>query len=181
MNLQSERRHEPYPWTYEIPVAAAAVLALVGVPTIHLGRALANLFAGQGWTWPASGLAITSLRGVITGDGGAGIVPALPNPASSGAVIAWVVTSLIVMLIGVGVLLRWVLRKWGPGRMKGMASAAEAEAILGVGRLKKNRKIIRPDLFAPASTSRGHDGYHPRSKGSSVELPAFMKGRNLNG
>jgi hypothetical protein len=49
--------------------------------------------------------------------------------------------------------------------MKGMASAEQAETTLGLTRLRKVRRIIRPDLYAPDHTPTqqhgGHDGYHP--------------------
>lgn len=59
----------------------------------------------------------------------------------------------------------WGMRRWGPQRMKGMASAEQAETTLGLTRLRKVRRIIRPDLYAPDHTPTqqhgGHDGYHP--------------------
>jgi hypothetical protein len=35
--------------------------------------------------------------------------------------------------------------------MNGMATSAEAERLLGVTRLRKNRAIIRPDLYRKAT------------------------------
>ena len=57
----------------------------------------------------------------------------------------------------------WGLRRWGPGRMHGMASAAEAEQLLGISRLRRVAPIIRPDLTRSATTEGHHDGYHPTS------------------
>ena len=52
------------------------------------------------------------------------------------------------MLIAVCVfVLKLVLDRWGPARMKGMASRGEAERLLGVTRLRKVRAVVRPDLY----------------------------------
>ena len=52
-----------------------------------------------------------------------------------------------VMLLAVCVfVLKMVLDRWGPGRMRGMASRGEAERLLGVTRLRKVRSVVRPDL-----------------------------------
>jgi hypothetical protein len=53
-----------------------------------------------------------------------------------------------VMLLAVGVLvLKLFLDRWGPGRLRGMASRGEAEGLLGVTRLRKIRSVVRPDLY----------------------------------
>ena len=51
--LQRDRLRDPYPWTWEVPLAVAgsAVVAIVG--GVHVGRAVANFVAGIGWHWPA--------------------------------------------------------------------------------------------------------------------------------
>ena len=64
-----------------------------------------------------------------------------------------VVTELL-LLAGCG----WVgargYQRWGPGRMMGMATAAEAETLLGITRLRKVAKYVRPDLHGrPAATA----------------------------
>ena len=50
--MQRERRRDPYPWTWEIPVAVILATLFVIVIGIQLGRSVANLLAGAGWTWP---------------------------------------------------------------------------------------------------------------------------------
>jgi hypothetical protein len=53
-----------------------------------------------------------------------------------------------VLLLAVGVWLsKLVLDRWGPGRLRGMASRGEAERLLGVTRLRKVRAVVRPDLY----------------------------------
>ena len=51
--VQRERRRDPYPWTWEIPAAVILATLFVIVIGIQLGRSVANLLAGAGWTWPA--------------------------------------------------------------------------------------------------------------------------------
>jgi len=48
----------------------------------------------------------------------------------------------------------WAARRWGPGRMKGMASPGEAEQVLGLTRLRRNAPLIRPDLYPSTPTRR---------------------------
>ena len=50
--MQRERRRDPYAWTWEIPVAVALATLFVIVFGIQLGRSVANVLAGAGWTWP---------------------------------------------------------------------------------------------------------------------------------
>jgi hypothetical protein len=57
-----------------------------------------------------------------------------------------VATELMLIAVCV-VLLKVVLARWGPSRIKGMASAAAAERLLGVSRLRKVRAVVRPDLY----------------------------------
>jgi hypothetical protein len=59
----------------------------------------------------------------------------------------WVVLAEVMLLAVCVFALKMILDRWGPGRMRGVASRAEAERLLGVTRLRKNRTIIRPDLY----------------------------------
>jgi len=155
--MQRERLKNPYPWTWEIPAVLLGITLFLAVVGIQLARSLANLLAGAGWTWPAAdtgafsspiGAAFwTSLPGVVGGDAAAGLadpVPAQLAPAS----LTWVCLVLVegALLIAT----TWggaVAYKRGPGRMKGMATAAEAEKLLGVTRLRKVAPIVRPDVY----------------------------------
>ncbi len=97
---------------------------------------------------------MTSIPTILAGNTAAGLdpVPALQVDAAAG--IAWIIgieTLLLVAMFAVAVL---VLRRWGPGRMRGMATAAEAEATLGPSRLHAQRSIIRPDLYPPRPQRR---------------------------
>lgn len=156
MMLQSGRTKDPYPFTWEIPAAAFAVWVLLAVLTAHLGRALANLTSGAGWTWPSSRTLFTSLPALLAGDPTAGLA-SLGGAASPAALAGWIGSLQLLLLaatIAGGV---WAVRRWGPGRMKGMASRSEAEAVLGLTRLRKAARIIRPDLH-PHTPARGNAG-----------------------
>ena len=48
---QQSRRHDPYPWTWEIPLGIALVILMVLVCGVHLGRGIANVLAGAGWAF----------------------------------------------------------------------------------------------------------------------------------
>jgi hypothetical protein len=50
---QQSRRHDPYPWTWEIPLGIVLVILMVLVCGVHLGRrGIANVWAGAGWAFP---------------------------------------------------------------------------------------------------------------------------------
>jgi hypothetical protein len=146
--MQVERRQNPYPFTWEIPVGILATAALLLVLGVHLGRGLANWFAGANWHWPQPTALFTSLPAVLGGDADAGLDGALPSAASASDVLGWVVAAevfVVVVLVAAAV---YALRRWGPGRLKGMATAAQAEAALGLSRLRRVRRVIRPDLYS---------------------------------
>ena len=77
------------------------------------------------------------------------------------ALMGWiVVVQLVTITLGIAAT-GWLLRRWGPHRMKGMARPAEAERLLGLRRLRKVATVIRPDLYAATPKGDHHDGYHP--------------------
>jgi hypothetical protein len=151
--LQADRRRNPYPYTWEIPIGILTGWFLLSGLGIHLGRALANWVAGAGWTWPAGRALYTSIPAILTGDPAAGLVLAGP-PASPSSLQAWLIATQLVILAGYTTALVWAGRRWGPGRMKGMASPAEAEQVLGLTRLRRNAPLIRPDLHPPTTSRR---------------------------
>ena len=167
MQLQRERRRDPYPWTWEIPAAVAMVMGLAAVLGIQLGRGAANLVAGAGWTWPETSTHSTgagkvqvpspmgdafwsSIPSVLAGDAGAGLARTERAGDLAGAGMVWAGIALAELsLLGA---LTWALvaayQRWGPGRMRGMASREDAETLLGRTRLRKVAPIVRPDLHA---------------------------------
>jgi hypothetical protein len=143
---QQSRRHDPYPWTWEIPVGIALVILLVLVCGVHLGRGIANVLTGAGWAFPGRVDLFKSLPDVLRGDAGAGLDDHdgyMPSPAT---LWTWTVVTEVMLLAVCVFVLKMVLDRWGPGRMRGMASRGEAERLLGVTRLRKVRSVVRPDL-----------------------------------
>jgi hypothetical protein len=112
---------------------------------------------GPGWVWPRSGAALSaSLVGLLAGHPGAGLsamtARALPAPAVVYLVVVLAeVTWLIVGLLAVGT---W-WRTSGPGMRDGLADRGEVEKVLGLSRLRRDRAVIRPDLYGKAKSTPG--------------------------
>jgi len=186
--MQRERRRDPYPWTWEIPVAVMMATLFVIVIGIQLGRTVANLLAGAGWTWPDAnagafpspiGTAFwSSLPGVLAGHSDTG----LPRPTPTGLAgprlmwtsLALTELTLLTATIWVGV---HAYQRWGPGRMRGMATPAEAQKILGATRLRKVAGIVRPDLYGKHATAP--EPVH-RTAGDTTEQPGPSLGGGLS-
>ena len=145
--MQHARRTNPYPWTWEIPTAIIAAILLVMALSIHLARAIANLVAGDGWQLTPRSELLSSLPRLVSGDTRAGLPETSIAYASSGQLWFWIAATEVVAMVVVAMVLRWGLTQWGPGRIQGMASLAEADQLLGVGRLRRNATMIRPDLY----------------------------------
>lgn len=199
--MQRERLKTPYPWTWEIPAAVTFVVLLGIVVGIQAGRTLANLVAGAGMTWPAADSAIdgggvaapspigaafwTSLPGVLTGDAAAG----LPTPLPDGLAPPWLVwaavagTELVFLSLTTWIGVKCYTR-WGPGRMRGMASAAEAEQLLGLSRLRRVSALVRPDIYGkklarePGAPERDPATNTPIRTTSEPPSPWLMAGRD---
>ncbi len=148
--MQQDRLRNPHPWTYEIPLAIVLLLVLVAVLGVHTGRAVANLVAGGGWGWPPATELFSSLPGLWAGDAAAGLADP-GTVASPRSLRTWVLLTQALNLIGWLALALVAYRRWGPGRLRGMASRAEAATLLGMLRLRKHRAVIRPDLYGKAA------------------------------
>ena len=146
--MQRSRRTNPYPFTWEIPLALAVGVLFLLLIGLQAGRSLANLLAGSGWVFIDRRRLFTSLGGIFAGHAGSGLPP-LTHPASSGLMWASIAAVELVVVLGSVIALKWGLDRWGPGRLHGMATRAEAEALLGRTRLRKHAKVIRPDLYGP--------------------------------
>ena len=150
--MQRSRRTNPYPFTWEIPVAlsvAALLLLLLGV---QAGRSVANVLAGNGWHLVDRAQLFSSLGGIFAGSADAGLT-GVQDPAGPGLLWSCIGFLELVVLVACMVVLKWGLNRWGPGRLQGMATRSEAEALLGTTRLRKHAKVIRPDLYG---TSNGN-------------------------
>jgi len=145
--MQRSRRNDPYPFTWEIPAAIIAGVLLVLALGIHVGRAGANLLAGAGWGWPAQGELFRSLPGILRGDGGAGLPGSLHGGAGQSALWTSIGATELLLLILLASASKISLDRWGPQRVQGMATRAEAEQMLGRTRLRKASAVVRPDLY----------------------------------
>ena len=145
--MQRSRRGDPYPFTWEIPAAIIASVLLVLALGVHIGRAAANLLAGAGWSWPARDQLFRSLPGILAGDGGAGLPGSLHGGAGQSALWTAIGATELLLLILLGWALKIGLDRWGPQRVQGMATRAEAERMLGRTRLRKASAVVRPDLY----------------------------------
>jgi hypothetical protein len=144
---QRSRRQDPYPWTWEMPLAVIlAVFVLISFG-VHLGRAVANVVAGCDWRFPSRANLFSSLPAVLHGDAGAGLVDLHGPGASPSSLLMCVAATELILLAATMALIKLGLDRWGPGRMKGVATPGEAEKLLGATRLRRSRRIIRPDLY----------------------------------
>ncbi|MGC3994748.1 MAG: hypothetical protein QM779_11650 [Propionicimonas sp.] len=152
--LQTSRRRDPYPFTWEIPVAILLAALLLFGAGVQLGRSLAYRWAGAGWVWPTGRAWATSIPAILAGDPGAGLHPAPAAAIPSGAVLSWVLATEAILALAATLAAVIALRHWGPGRMRGMASPAEAATTLGLRRLRAHRAVIRPDLHPGRAARR---------------------------
>ncbi len=142
--MQQSRRTTPYPHTWEIPLTATITVILTLVLAAHTARTLANVFAGAGWDFTPQAELFTALPGIVGGDARAGLGP---GPVASPALLY---TCLVLVELLAIALIVWAavagMRQWGPARVRGMATRAEADTLLGLGRLRKVAPVVRPDL-----------------------------------
>ena len=150
--MQRSRRTNPYPFTWEIPLALVVAVLFLLLMGVQLGRSAANLLAGNGWVFVDRAALFTSLPGIIRGHADAGLGPLSRPP---GPAVLWgsicAVEGIILVICAAG--MKWGLGRWGPGRLHGVATRAEAEALLGRTRLRKHAKVIRPDLYGASRES----------------------------
>jgi hypothetical protein len=144
---QRSRRHDPYPWTWEIPLVTVVAILVLIIFGAHLGRAIANVVAGSDWRFPNRVDLFSSLPGVLHGDAAAGLVDLDRPVASPSSLFMCVAATELILLTATVLLLKLGLDRWGPGRMRGVATVGEAERLLGATRLRRNRRIVRPDLY----------------------------------
>ena len=178
--MQRSRRGDPYPFTWEIPAAIIASVLLVLVLGVHIGRAGANLLAGAGWDWPAQAELFTSLPDILAGDGGAGLPGTHHEVAGHSTLWTSIGATELLLLILLASALKTGLDRWGPQRVQGMATRAQAEQMLGRTRLRKASAVIRPDLYGqtaePAMKPRAFD---PKGVGWQIGQAREPRGGQL--
>lgn len=149
--MQQGRRANPYPFTWEVPVAVALAVVLLVILGVHLGRTLANLASGGGLSFTPRPALFTSLGGILGGNAAAGL-GWVSHPASATALWTWIGAVELMLWVGIGFALKAGLDRWGPHRIRGMATSSEAEQILGRTRLRKAAAVVRPDLYGKRAT-----------------------------
>ena len=149
--MQQSRRSTPYPYTLEIPLGAVLAVTLVLVVAAHAARSIALAVAGAGWAWTSQAQLFTALPGIFAGDSRAGLT--VGPTASPG----WLYTCLVLVELIALMLIMWAviagMRQWGPARVRGMATRAEADTLLGLQRLRKVAPVVRPDLHRKSPRS----------------------------
>jgi hypothetical protein len=127
---QRSRRHDPYPWTWEIPLVTVLAILVLIIFGAHLGRAIANVVAGSDWRFPTRVGLFSSLPGVLRGDAAAGLID-LDGPVASPSSLLMCIAATELILLAVTLsLLKWCLDRWGPGRMRGVATAVRPRDCL---------------------------------------------------
>ena len=144
--MQRSRRTNPYPFTWEIPLALVVAVLFLLLMGVQAGRSIANAAAGNGWVFVDRPLIFSSLGGIFAGHSAAGLT-GIGHPASTGLLWASIGVAELVMLVACVIGLKAGLSRWGPTRVQGMATRSEAETLLGRTRLRKHAKVIRPDLY----------------------------------
>ena len=140
---------------------------LVGLSLAALaGLGLASLVAGGGWVWPhGSAAAVHALGGLLTGHPSSGLPPDEAGRVAAPAVVyVAVAVSELVLIVSTGFGWALVARWYRPDdARRGMATRAEAAAVLGTSRLRAARAILRPDLYGPRPADT------PRAVGAPVD------------
>lgn len=168
-----QNRRDPYPWTWEPAAAGAFGFGVIVLLGIHLGRSLACLVSGQGLRITERDALFSSAWPILTGDASAGLAGSVNVPVSALAIS--IVFIELALIAGCTVGLIWVSRRWGPLTLKGLAAPREVGRLLGVRRLRKDRRIIRRDLCAarPNQTHRAIKERRPTTQlRSAIELLA---------
>lgn len=138
--------------TWEIPTGALLALLLVLVLGLQVGRSVANLLSGGRWSFVDRADLFVTLPALVGGDAAAGL-RGLSDPAG-GHLLWWcMAATCVVLLVLAGWVTKVVFNRWGPGRLQGMATAGEAEAMLGRSRLRRHARVIRPDLYERAGVA----------------------------
>jgi hypothetical protein len=142
---QQSRRHDPYPWTWEIPLGIVLVILMVLVCGVHLGRGIANVWAGAGWAFPTRVELFRSLPAVLAGDAAAGLDGLNGSVSSPSAVWMWVVATEVMLLAVSVLLLKLVVYRWGRGRLRGMASRGTIITTVSARLRRRTRRQLAAD------------------------------------
>jgi hypothetical protein len=172
----NQRRRDPQPLGRAGETALVAVCAvLVAVSLAALaGLGAACVVAGGGWVWPHGGSTIThTLGGLLSGRPGRGLPAVLARRVPGRVAVYSGVVAAELLLAALAVAGGVAFTRWHrPGDARGgMATRAEAAAVLGVGRLRGAMAIIRPDLYGatPSASKPTHGAPISPGEASSGE------------
>ena len=148
MGVRVQRsRVDVLPLTWEVPTMIAVSWLCLSSLSLPCGQGIAFWLTGDGFVWPRGQL-LTSLIGLLHGDVGRGLTPALQGAMPSDVL---VYGAAAVSEIAVCVVVAWVMAWWwrsmGPGAQFGIATSHQVQTVLGAGNLRRRRRVIRPDLY----------------------------------
>lgn len=145
--MRSDQHADGWAWTWEPAAALISGFVAVVLFAVQLGRSIALFLVGEGWWWPPAPELATSAWGIVTGDVYAG----LPATGATGPTLTWIIATILsVAGLVAAAVVGYRLR--AAARHKGMATRQEAEQLLGLSRLRANKKVIRPDLHNTTRT-----------------------------
>ena len=111
---QRSRRQDPYPWTWEMPLAVIlAVLVLISFG-VHLGRAIANVLAGCDWRFPSRVICSVACRLFCAETPEQVLVDLHGQVASPSSLLICVGATELILLATTVVLIKLGLDRWGP-------------------------------------------------------------------
>ena len=99
---------------------------------------------------------MSSIGGLVTGHPRLGLASGQVGqlPVASVVYLLIVVAELVLVAAAIWAGVLW-WRHSGPGAWPGMADRFEVESVLGRSRLRRARKVIRPDLYGTQARSSG--------------------------
>ena len=128
------QRHDPYPWTWEPAAATLCVLGLLTLIATRAGQTLAARILGH----PAPDTIYDPVR----------VLDSLSHSPhqEQAIIIACIILAELVALTITGVAAYHVANRSGAIGPRGFATPTQARRSLGQRRLRRQRRIIRPDL-----------------------------------
>lgn len=146
MRVQQSRT-DVLPFTWEIPAAIACTWLFLALLALPVGQGAAMWLHGDGFAWPQGEL-VESILALLRGDPSATKSAAGDGPS---AVLVYALIALAEVLVaviaGFALVVWW--RSTGPGTQHGLATRHQVAGVLGLGQLRRRRRVIRPDLHHP--------------------------------
>lgn len=151
--MRSQRR-DPYPWTWEPAAATICVLLILGLIAAKAGVTLAAWILGR---------PTRSIDVLATYNDAAGATMREQTVTLSAIIMVELVT---LLLAGWGTF--GLARTLGLTGAPGFATSAQARQALGTGRLRRHRRIIRPDLHRASPSEPSQRG--ARASGNAQRI-----------